>query len=351
MSSGDPTSLNLLQAFVGEEVFADKSIHFSASRVSKVTPTQPLVRELLRSVQSGPRRLFRMGTPLMWRVRYTRWHTSLHENSIITTIDIESPQNPGYTVAIKDVNLSLVRGRVEPLYKDQLDKCKPGDLWTLLFKLQPSKHESFDATQIHEDKDHLSLIITADILVSEECTASVKIEWHTDFDFNAGRPNEAKRIPQRPNAQQPGSSSQHGANPSIPKTANPDSLPQSDGAVSRNDAELADMSVSISAAREVHVGDMFQWRVFVLNRSQQARKLAVLAIPRRVKSDVRKHAKQSSVSSIKGKSAGSIAEAIIDDNIVYAKQKNARLEPAEMVNLSTDVRVGYVPLPISYGFY
>ena len=38
-----------------------------------------------------------------------------------------------------------------------------------------------------------------------------------------------------------------------------------------------------------------------------------------------------------------IAEAVVDENILYAMQRNSAHEHAEVISLSTDVRVGILP--------
>jgi hypothetical protein len=87
---------------------------------------------------------------------------------------------------------------------------------------------------------------------------------------------------------------------------------------------------------------LFHWDVFIVNRSDKTRKLAVLIIPKR-KRDLDRHKSHPSTSSAGGHRSGTkdqLASAVVDENVVYAKQKNAKLEAAELVCLTTDIRIG-----------
>lgn len=67
------------------------------------------------------------------------------------------------------------------------------------------------------------------------------------------------------------------------------------------------------------------------------------AVPRRKRAEVRssRHiARLSSSSASSGRREEQIAEAVTDENIVYAMQKNATPYDTELICLSTDIRVG-----------
>ena len=99
------------------------------------------------------------------------------------------------------------------------------------------------------------------------------------------------------------------------------------------------VSITFTAPKTVHVGRPFSWDVLVLNRSSKARQLVLTVIPKRKKGG---HLTQKSSSSAAAawNSHGDTAEAVIDENVLYAMQRNAVHEHAEIISLSTDVRVG-----------
>jgi len=69
--------------------------------------------------------------------------------------------------------------------------------------------------------------------------------------------------------------------------------------------------------------------------------LALLALPKS-RTGPKRHISKSSSSSVGVREHDDDAvDAVVDENVLYAKQKNAVIEPAGLVNLSTDdLRVG-----------
>ncbi|KAF2813278.1 uncharacterized protein BDZ99DRAFT_438316 [Mytilinidion resinicola] len=335
-----PAALNLLQSFSNEPGLGGVIPHLSAMRISKVAPTTPIARELMRPVRSGQRRLFKAAPALIWRIRYSRWQSSLKDTAVIASLDLEIAHITSCSVTIDSVELILQGGRVEP-YGDPIGisssiLCNPGDQLTLLYKLIP------DAVAVGAPMEEigvqpLDLKLSAKVLASEDCRPKISIDWRTTVDFSLGSNPALKGF----NALGRSAGSQRS------KPPGPDSLPPAQGDLSPvEDTEPKDINISltISGPSGVKVGGIFHWKVFIVNRSDKARKLAVLVIPKRRRSDLEKHRPLSSTSST-GKQQGKdelLAKAVIDDNIVYAKQKNARQEPADLVSLTTDVRIGHL---------
>lgn len=132
--------------------------------------------------------------------------------------------------------------------------------------------------------------------------------------------------------QKPGASTQSSS------TVNASGAPQEEGLV-----EAVGISLTVSGPPYVYVGEVFQWNLFIVNRSDKARTLAIIVIPRRRTSTKRHESKPSLTSSAGGHrddGVNDIVEAVVDDHVVYATQKTSVLEPAEVVGISTDVRIG-----------
>lgn len=341
-----PTALNLLQPFESDPALIGANLRLSALRISKVAPTTPVAKELIRPIKIGLRRLFRAAPAIIWRIRYSRWHSSLNDIAIIASLDLEVAPITGCSVAIKGVELTLQDGRVEP-YVGSVSAgngmvCKPGDQFTLLYKIIPDSAAS--GASVNNSNVHtLDLKIIAQALASEDCRPNISVEWRTSVDFSMGSNTAIGRA-----AQLLGRPNQSFLPPSQrPRLPGPDSLPSHDEHRAQEDDGSDDINISltISGPSQVNVGDIFQWDVFIVNCSDKARKLAVLVIPKRRKAETERHIAHPSTSSIGGRREDRdepMAKAVVDDNIVYAKQKNSKLEPAELISLTTDVRIGHL---------
>jgi len=102
------------------------------------------------------------------------------------------------------------------------------------------------------------------------------------------------------------------------------------------------LSVTFTAPKTVNVREPFSWDVLVLNRSNKPVQLAFTVITKRKSRVNEGHLPRSFTSSATESKNSDTAEAVIDENFVYARQRNASNEAAQVINLTTDVRIGYV---------
>jgi len=329
-----PTAINLLQSFENDPALSGTNPRLSALRISRIAPTAPVVKEMTRPIRSGKRRLFRALPALIWRMRYSKLPLSLSDKSLVASLDLEVAQITGYKVEIADVRLSLRGGHVDIIadHNGTLAVHKPGDQVTYLYRITPEL--GADGTPSLGTEGHiLTLNINGKALVSEDCRPNIAIEWRTAVDFtleyNTNLIKAAHRL------------SNPAAQPAKP--LNPDSLPSHDRQTDDISNKVINVTLTISGPPRVNVGDIFHWDVFIVNRSDKSRKLAVLIIPKR-KRNADRHESQPSTSSAGGAPRGDkkalLAGAVVDENIVYAKQKNGRTEVAELICLTTDVRIG-----------
>ncbi|ORX91974.1 TRAPP trafficking subunit Trs65-domain-containing protein, partial [Clohesyomyces aquaticus] len=333
-----PTALNLLQSFENDPALAGIHPRLSALRISKIAPSAPLAKELVRPIKIGHRKLFRTLPALIWRVRYAKVHACLSDLSLMASLDLEVAHVTGYNVSIDVIKLSLHGGEVKTIvsFPNPSTVHKPGDQITYLYKLTPGL--AADGTPLFGPEGHiLDIEMKATALISGNCRPSISITWRTSVDFTAEQNADLVKAAHR--------LSNPLARP--PKPPNPDALPTPENQSQQGDngqSKAINVTLTISGPPRVKVGEMFHWDVFVVNRSDMTRKLAVLVIPRR-KRDIEKHKLHPSTSSIGGQRTEKkelLAGAVVDENIVYAKQKNARIEPAELVCLTTDVRIGHL---------
>lgn len=88
----------------------------------------------------------------------------------------------------------------------------------------------------------------------------------------------------------------------------------------------------------VKAGQIFTWEVFIVNRSDRPRKLALIVIPKRRRPE-RVNANRPPSTGY-GRRDPNVADAVWDENILHAMQKNSAVDPAEIICYSTDIRVG-----------
>jgi len=255
----------------------------------------------------------------------------------MTSLDLEVAQYATYDVRIKKVRLSLHGGKVKELSHDQDTTIshKPGDQLTYLYKISPDLRP--DGTPALGSKGHyLTLNVEANVTMSSNCRPDIAIEWKTPVDFAHEQSSSLVKAIHRPR-----SSTIQSVN-----APNPDALPaqetpdQSGQASSSND--VVNITLTVSGLPTVRVGDIFTWDVFIVNRSDKMRRLAILVVVKRPR-DLERHKSHPSTSSAGGPRVGKkelLATAVIDENVVYAKQKNARTETADLICLTTDIRLG-----------
>lgn len=249
-------------------------------------------------------------------------------------------------ISITHVNMQLSEGSAEDMGKGLVPllplMCRPKDNPTFLFRLTTAGR-SLDASN-RSSATTVLITVHATVLVSETCRPSIEMRWKTGVDFSTplSPPTPSMQRRNRPSSLQRTSF-----------TADGDVLPAStrDGGASsdsgsneqrQNVGSVTDlgMSISFTAPKSVCVGKPFSWDVLVLNRSSRARQLALMVIPRRRKGFTGAHSSNSSSSSVRLGSDGEYANAVIDEDVLYAMQMNAGHEAMQVISLSTDVRVG-----------
>jgi hypothetical protein len=271
----------------------------------------------------------------MWRIKFSKLQSPLSDLSLLASLDLEIAQYTAYSVRIKKIALALQGGHVKPLAEndDTTTTYKPGDQLSYMYKVKPDLAP--DGTPTLGSKGHvLTLNVDAEVFVSKDCQPSVAIEWRTPVDFVNEQSTNLIKAAHRLSSL----SLQNG------KVTSPDALPAHDTQSQQDGSaqNTINVTLTVSGPATVQVGEMFHWDVFIVNRSEKARKLAVLVILKR-KRDYERHKSHGSASSITGVRAEKkelLASAVVDENVVYAKQKGARVEAADLVCLTTDMRLG-----------
>lgn len=324
-----PPALNLLQSFEHDPALAGIHPRLSAMRISKIAPSAPLAREMARPIKTGQRPLFRVVPPLMWRTRLAKVHTSMSDLSLMASLDVEVASYTTYSAKIKKVDMVLHGGEIESLTSiDTSTTYSPGDQLSYLYKATPDLNS--EGVPALGSKGHiLTVHIEAQILVSEECRPNVAIQWKTAVDFASEQQSTLIKAAHRL------SSASHAGS-----IKSPDALPAHDTQEQSAPSTAINLTLTISGPPTVQVGELFQWDVFIVNRSDKTRRLAIMVIPKRRRDA---HRPQSSASSVGGHGFDNkelLAPAVLDENIVYGRQKGAKTECTELVCLTTDIRLG-----------
>lgn len=324
-----PPALNLLQSFEHDPALAGIHPRLSAMRISKIAPSAPLAREMARPIKTGQRPLFRVVPPLMWRTRFAKVHTSVSDLSLMASLDIEIASYTTFNAKIKKVEMLLEGGEMKDLTSlDSSTTYSPGDLLSYLYKATPDLN--VEGTPALGSQGHvLTLNIEAEILVSDDCQPLVAIQWKTAVDFASEQQSNLIKTAHRL------SSASHAGS-----IKSPDAVSAADAQEQSAPSNAINVTLTISGPPKVQVGELFHWDVFIVNRSDKVRRLAIMVIAKR-KRDA--HRPTSSASSIGGHGLDNkdlLATAVLDENMVYGRQKGAKTEPTELVCLTTDIRLG-----------
>ena len=346
-----PTSLNLLESLQDDPALKGIEPRLSALRVSQVTPVAQNSRSQSRPLSRIAERAFPAMPALSARIRYTRSNINSSKPVVIASLDIETAPLLESELSLVKVQTQIMEGSAEDLATGHAIvlpvRCRPGDTIVFLYRLVPS--DSFVGQPVATSNARiLDIVINATVLVSGRCRPHIEMRWRTTVDFST---------PLNPSFGASGQSLQRNNRPaSLPVTsANgnkfvaPGSAQNAEGPSTaeaasngQGTAQMTDLGITVTftGPKEVHVGKPFRWDVFVVNRSSHPRKLALVVISKRRRGDSRKHLSKESSSSAGGGKDGTIADAVVDENFLYAMQKNATMDTAQLVNLSTDARIG-----------
>ncbi|RAL63799.1 hypothetical protein DID88_003443 [Monilinia fructigena] len=280
-----PSGLNLLEAFNGDVYLKGIKPRLSALRVARVAPSAQIARDLARPFKNISRQSIKVYPAMNARVRISPDDSDATNKSRIRAIDIS---------------------------------------------------------------------ITATANVGNVCKPQIAMQWSTSLDFtppiNNGFGQSTKPIqhPNRPSALSIGAT--FDSIPTISSLAvnHPDALPTVEVTTpthshNRNQSSVPDFGVTMTfsspSTSPVYPGHPFIWSIFIVNRSDRPRKLALLVLPKRRRTEAR-ITRPPSAGHGSARRDPKVADAVLDDNIIYAMQRNSAMESSEVVCLSTDTRVG-----------
>jgi hypothetical protein len=351
LQSGVPSGFNLLDSLGDDLDLGGVKPRLSALRVSRVAPvTHP--KDLMTPVRALPSLTLRIFPVVHTRVRFSRPNSVPTSIALIALLEVDFTASFDCKILLKKISLSVAGVAVENLNEVAGTKlpftCIAHDHVTFLYRLVP------------QELDPLSKGPTRDLDITIEAVAQVlpgvciprlSMAWSTPLDFT---------LPVNPGfgaARQPIQRSHRPSQLSIsgnesltaPAVSRPDSLPSLEAAATRTEATIPDLGITMTFAgpsTPIYAGDIFSWTVYVVNRSDEKaaatapRKLALVAIPKRRRNDLRIIRPPSMHGGKRGADTGQVADAVLDENIVHAMQRNSVVDSTDVVCLSADTRIG-----------
>lgn len=346
-----PSGVNLLEAFAEDPALNGVVPRLSALRVSRVTPATQSAIDRMRPLRNISRQSIKVYPAINARVRYARPNTVPSNVAVMTLLDIDATHFANCEIVLKGVKLSMVGGTIESL--DGVGEsslpmtCQPQDDVTFLYLASPDDTDITNRSSVRR----IDIAITAQVnVLPGVCQPQISMQWTTPLDFtppvNPGYGTPAQPIQRAHRPSQLSITSPLEPTPSVSSLAatRPDSLPAIEFTTRQERLSSVDFGVTMSftappADTPLYPGVPFVWSVFVVNRSDRPRKLAIFAIPKRRRAEARM-TRPPSTGGAHRRSSRDIADAVVDDNIVHAMQRSAAMETTEIVCLSTDTRIG-----------
>lgn len=352
-----PASINLLESLKGDPTLQGAVPRLSASRLSSVKPQAYDGAINDGTLKSNAQKAFRALPAISSRVRYSRSNGHNGKPSVIACLDLETAPFSKDNIKITKIDMQLSDGSAEKLGNGHAPTlpltCQAKDNPVFLYRLTPNEalHDSSNSSSART----VLITVHANVLVSETCHPSIEMRWKTGVDFSTalnptyGAPGQSMQRPRRPSSLSRTPAASTSKRPA--SSGEVDSSARSGASQARERAvSVSDFGVSVTfaAPKTVRVGQPFSWDVMILNRSSKPRQLVLTVVPKRRKGFGGGYLAKAPSSSTRDQNDSSTAEAMVDENVLYAMQRNAGNDAAQVISLSTDVRIGYVKSTVSY---
>ncbi|KAK2936066.1 Trafficking protein particle complex II-specific subunit 65 [Fusarium oxysporum f. sp. vasinfectum] len=352
LQSGVPSGFNLLESFGSDAALGGVKPRLSALRVSRVTPVTRS-QDVTKHIRALPQVQHKIFPVVHTRIRFSRPTTAPTSSAVIALLEVDFTSHFECEVSLDQIELSILDATVENLNNDagmQLPlTCVSHDHITFLYRIAPRQHDVTVKNPMRELDIQISA--TAQVIPGR-CTPSMNMSWSTQLDFTLpvnpgyGSATAGTGIVR---AHRPSQLSITGqaVNPLVsPSIIRPDALPTLEAATSNTDASITELGITMTftgPSEPVYPGQVFSWTVYIVNRATEKnsappRKLALVAIPKRRRGEVR----MTRPPSVGGRRHGEkdVADAVTDENVLHALQKNSSVESTDVVCLSADTRVG-----------
>ncbi|KAF4432703.1 hypothetical protein F53441_13800 [Fusarium austroafricanum] len=352
LQSGVPSGFNLLESFGSDAALGGVKPRLSALRVSRVAPVTRS-QDVTKHIRALPQVQHNIFPIVHTRIRFSRPTTAPTSSAVIALLEVDFTSHFECEVSLDNIDLSIIDATVENLNNDagmQLPlTCVSHDHITFLYRIAPRQHDVTVKNPMRELDIKISA--TAQVILGH-CTPSMAMSWTTQLDFTLpvnpgyGSATAGTGIVR---AHRPSQLSITGqaVNPLVsPSIIRPDALPSLEAATTNTEASITELGITMTftgPSEPVYPGQVFSWTVYIVNRATEKnsappRKLALVAIPKRRRGEVR----MTRPPSVGGRRQGEkdVADAVTDENVLHALQKNSSIESTDVVCLSADTRVG-----------
>ncbi|KAJ2975064.1 hypothetical protein NUW58_g2941 [Xylaria curta] len=360
MPSGMASSLNLLESFGDDPALNGTKPQLSALRVSRVAPLTQQDNGLVRPIKSLSRLSLRVYPAVHSRIRFTHPNTAPATAAVIAMLEVDFTPFFDCEIILNSITLAVPEAIVEDL-TDQAGlslplSCVSHDHITFVYRIVPTETDVVSQSLMRD----LNIAISATALVGPYTKPRLRMTWMAAVDFtvpvNPGYGSTMQPIQRAHRPSQLSIGGESTTSLTAPSVARPDALPSLEASTTQTETTVQELGITVaitapSPTQKILVGDEFSWGVFVANQSPNqsaaARKLAMVAIPRRRRNESRVSRPPSLSRAPDGPRGHSklprgrdVAEAILDDNVVHAMQSSSVVDNAELVCLSADVRIG-----------
>lgn len=340
-----PSAVNLLEAFSNDSSIVVKP-RLSALRISSgTTLNQHSAKNSyqFKVMESMPIKIF---PAINAKVKCSRFITGSTDIGVMISVEIDITPFTEYDVTIQMIKLHLNGGRVEDLNnKSGLSlpvTSSPMDSLSFTFILSLNESDRKKSVQ------DLEISINASVNLSSVCQSNIKMNWIASLSFTSpvnpgflAPPSSIKRY-HNPNqlsidVDTPDSSLIGNTIPII-HSGTLTSVPRSithELSDSVTDFGITVTFTSSSTSSPIYPGIPFIWNVFILNRSDRFRKLALIVMPK----NFHEERVDSPHASTSKERRFEVAEAVVDENLIYVMQKSS-CRAVEVICLSTKQEVG-----------
>ncbi|KAI9891841.1 MAG: hypothetical protein M1814_002406 [Vezdaea aestivalis] len=328
-----PEGANLLASFTHDPLLGPLKPYLSSSRISHISNGQTISTSTSRRLSARSKPLIPISSAVSSRLRFVSLEPRDGHETLICALDFAISPFANSPVSLDKISLRLSSGTVHALAApSQLDGlpliCKARDEMSFLYRLTPTRsHLPPNALQEHT----LQVDIESTAQTTSVCQPRIFTRWATPVVFES-KLEAAQRQPALPGGEPLRS----------PPPFKPDSIPAMQSPKPQHEPPAPvsfNLVITTSGLETVQLGRVFQWEVFIVNRSARAVKIALVALVKRRRFEGKKLPPRP-VSTGGSARVEEIADAVVDENIVFAMQRNAHVEGTEVVCLSTDVRVG-----------
>ena len=302
----------------------ESQVFLSASRI--VPSPRPKGASLPENVplRVVSRRAFRAIPAVSSRLRYHRTGAVHGWTDVTASLELDVPSFAQHPVQITDVGLSYADGLPQKMINKACIELPATsyarDNLICLFALDTQAPYPGHPTPPNRSLD---VLVDARVLIADNCRPNILIRWRQTVDLTAIMQSAAMKLP-----------------PSIQRDNRPSRLSINDPKTGSTDSTTLFSSANVTAtfmgATPIHVGEPFQWEVSIVNRSERARHFSITMIPKSLNADGGRGRLRSGT--LPGNGGAKLADAVVDDNVLYGTIKAQDLEPAQLACLSPNAQ-------------